>query len=414
LTIYTRKQNSTSLAVNDKLWLYDEFNNPNAEQNCQQNQKDTTNSLLDAYGVITFNDGLSCYKWFGSSTIQATIDTVTACSVIPSPSPSPSNPPTPSITPTNTSTPTRTITPTNTITPTRTITPTNTITPTRTITPTNTITPTPTQASISCTNFGPIKRDLNGNGCTTVCSQSGFNSQLYGRYATFDGTVNSGKIYYPNSTSCTNEIQNAWGSERLFVKDGTCYGINEFGQITGSTICPSPTPTITPTVTPTSLPVFGLDWTTSANTTSVSGCTSAGWVITNRNLNIRFNISDSVDCGGTCGITQIAWAEATITVGSTNTNMGLTFVGNAERQDTNYEVIQFKLSGGSYNNVLLATATSPGGNLGCQMGPAIQTYNVNPPYTLIANTVYKFRIDFTTFDELFHLSAYYETQLSFT
>ena len=177
---------------------------------------------------------------------------------------------------------------------------------------------------------------------------------------------------------------------------------------------PTVTRTQTMTPTPTKLPVFGLNWITSANTTSVSGCTSASWVITNRNLNVRFNISDSVDCGGTCGITQIAWAEATITVGSTNTNMGLTFVGNAEKQDTNYEVIQFKLSGGSYNNVLLATATSPGGNLGCQMGPAIQTYNQNPPYTLTANTVYKFRIDFTTFDELFHVNAFYEAQLSFS
>jgi len=94
--------------------------------------------------------------------------------------------------------------------------------------------------------------------------------------------------------------------------------------------------------------------------------------------------------------------------------MGLTFVGNAEEQDTNYELIEFKLSGGSYNNVSLATATSPGGKLGCQMGPAVQTYNQPPPYTLIANTVYKFRIDFTTNDPLYHLNAYYEAQLSFS
>ena len=106
--------------------------------------------------------------------------------------------------------------------------------------------------------------------------------------------------------------------------------------------------------------------------------------------------------------------DGTITVGSTNTNMSLTFVGNAERELTNYELIEFKLSGGSYNNILLASATAPGGNLGCQMGPAIQTYNVHPPYTLIANTVYKFRIDFTTNDPLYHLNAFYEAQLSFS
>ena len=96
--------------------------------------------------------------------------------------------------------------------------------------------------------------------------------------------------------------------------------------------------------------------------------------------------------------------------------MGLTFVGIAEREHTNYELIEFKLSGGSYNNVSLATATSPGGGLGCQMGPAVQTYNQNqpPPYTLIANTVYKFRIDFTTSDPLWHQNAYYEAQLSFS
>jgi hypothetical protein len=57
---------------------------------------------------------------------------------------------------------------------------------------------------------------------------------------------------------------------------------------------------------------------------------------------------------------------------------------------------------------LLASATSEDLDLGCEMGPAIQTYFINPPYTLVKNKQYKLRINFTSGDGLFHVNSFYQ------
>jgi hypothetical protein len=57
---------------------------------------------------------------------------------------------------------------------------------------------------------------------------------------------------------------------------------------------------------------------------------------------------------------------------------------------------------------LLASATSAGGGLGCEMGPAVQTYFINPPYNLIKNKQYKLRINFSSGDGLFHVNSFYQ------
>lgn len=57
---------------------------------------------------------------------------------------------------------------------------------------------------------------------------------------------------------------------------------------------------------------------------------------------------------------------------------------------------------------LLASATSAGGSLGCAMGAAVQTYFINPPYSLIKNKQYKLKINFTSGDWLYHVGSYYE------
>lgn len=62
---------------------------------------------------------------------------------------------------------------------------------------------------------------------------------------------------------------------------------------------------------------------------------------------------------------------------------------------------------------LLASATSAGGGLGCEMGPAIQTYFINPPYNLIRNKQYKLRINFSSGDGLFHVGSYYQANYTF-
>ena len=182
---------------------------------------------------------------------------------------------------------------------------------------------------------------------------------------------------------------------------------------TGSnTPTPSVTPTLTPTITMTptnNLPVSGLTWSTTKNTSGVTGCETAEWIISPGNLCVRFNIADSLNCGGTCGITQTGTATATITVGPVNTYLHLSFSGLAELQDTNYENLSFYLDG-----TLLASATSQDLNQGCAMGPVIQNVIVPGPYFLGAGTTHTLFIDFTTNDPLFHVGSYYEICLNFT
>lgn len=57
---------------------------------------------------------------------------------------------------------------------------------------------------------------------------------------------------------------------------------------------------------------------------------------------------------------------------------------------------------------LLASATSAGGGLGCAMGAAVQTFFINPPYTLVKNKQYKLRIEFNSGDSLYHVGSYYQ------
>jgi hypothetical protein len=129
------------------------------------------------------------------------------------------------------------------------------------------------------------------------------------------------------------------------------------------------------------------------------------WVVTENGGRIRFNIEDSLNCGGSNDNTQGGTATATINVGGSAGSLGFSFLGVAEEQDTGYELIDFYLNG-----VLVASATSPGtiGGNTCVMGPAVVTYHVAPPYALAANSVNTLIINFTTGDGLYHVGAYYE------
>jgi hypothetical protein len=129
------------------------------------------------------------------------------------------------------------------------------------------------------------------------------------------------------------------------------------------------------------------------------------WVVTENGGRIRFNIEDSLNCGGSNDETQGGTATATITVGGSAGSLGFSFSGVAEEEATGYELISFYLNG-----VLIASATSPGtiGGDTCVMGPAVVTYHVAPPYALAANSVNTLIINFTTFDEFYHVGAYYE------
>ena len=153
------------------------------------------------------------------------------------------------------------------------------------------------------------------------------------------------------------------------------------------------------------IPVTGLNWTTTVN----NSCNPTPWTISNSNLTIRYDVSDSIDCGGTCNVTQSGTATATITVGGTDVEMALDFEGIGEKVSPLYELIDFYLDG-----VRVANAHAPGGGTGCAMGPVVKDYDVPSPYFLAANSVHTLFIDFTTADNLWHQGAFYEVNLSFT
>jgi hypothetical protein len=168
-------------------------------------------------------------------------------------------------------------------------------------------------------------------------------------------------------------------------------------------LAPLPTTTTTTTYI---LPITGLTWALTVD----NPCDATPWDITNSNLTIRYNVTDSAGlCGGTCSDIQAGTATATITVGGVDVNMGLAFDGIGELEQSDYEQIIFILDGNP-----IADAHAAGGSLGCAMGPVVQTFIQAPPYLLLANSVHTLLIDFTTADALYHLGSYYEVDLSFT
>jgi len=158
----------------------------------------------------------------------------------------------------------------------------------------------------------------------------------------------------------------------------------------------------------TEMPVNGLTWITTNNMDGVPQCIDAGWVISPDNLSIRYNVSDSANCGGTCDLTQSGSASATITVGSFDTYLNIDFNGIGELESSAFDVIAFHLDG-----VEVSNGHAAGGGLTCSVGPIIETVLVPGPYYLLAGSVHILLIDFSTNDPLYHTNSYYQVNLSF-
>ena len=158
-------------------------------------------------------------------------------------------------------------------------------------------------------------------------------------------------------------------------------------------------------LTPSPVAPFNINWVTTVN----NPCDANPWAISENNTSVRYNITDSLDCGGTCDDIQAGTATANITVGSEkDVDMYLTFSGIGELEQSNFELISFSLD----DNVL-ATGNAAGGGLGCEMGPIVQNIIIPGPYRLEKNTSHTFLIDFTTNDQFYHVGAYYQINLSF-
>jgi hypothetical protein len=207
-------------------------------------------------------------------------------------------------------------------------------------------------------------------------------------FTTIEGSTNDGAGTPNFSSSLT-------GLTETTIYYVRAYATNAFGTGYGQTV----------SFQTIALPVTGLSWTTTVS----NPCNSAPWTISNNNSTIRYDIEDSVNCGGSCANTQAGTATANITVGASAVDMDLDFEGIGEFQAANFEKISFRL-----NSVEVARANAAGGGQGCVMGPVVKTFITSPPYRLNANTQYTLFIDFTTNDAMYHVGAFYEVDLSFT
>lgn len=150
-------------------------------------------------------------------------------------------------------------------------------------------------------------------------------------------------------------------------------------------------------------PPFDIDWELTWNGTLLGN----PWIISNKEMSIRFNVEDSLNCGGNNVNTQSGTATATITVGNKNVLMDIDFVGIGELEASGFEEINFYINGNQ-----IGSATSTGGSLECQMGPIIKTQQPQQQI-LLANQVYTFLINFSTNDHLYHVGSYYQVDLTF-
>jgi hypothetical protein len=132
------------------------------------------------------------------------------------------------------------------------------------------------------------------------------------------------------------------------------------------------------------------------------------WTVSNSGSRLRVDLEDSEICGGPNNNTQTGTATATIAVVGADVALGFSFSGISEMQDTGYENISFYLDA-----VLVASATSPGGSLGCEMGASIVTYHVAPPYILTAGA-HTMEIIFDSGDALYHVDSYYQADFTCT
>ena len=152
------------------------------------------------------------------------------------------------------------------------------------------------------------------------------------------------------------------------------------------------------------LPVFGLEWDLTLN----NPCSDSSWQISQNNTQLRFNIEDSKNCGGSCEEIQSGTAVAKITVGNKDVLMDVDFFGVGELMQPNYEKIEFILDG-----KIIANAHAAGGNLQCQFGPVEKNYILQAPYKLLKGTQHTLVVNFTTADGLFHKDCFYQINLNF-
>ena len=128
---------------------------------------------------------------------------------------------------------------------------------------------------------------------------------------------------------------------------------------------------------------------------------------------IRFDVEQSSNCGGANAAVQTGQAVANLVV-PPGVQLAYTLQGVGELQAINFENLDFFIDGG-----IVASSTSPGGDLGCPGGdcctagdgPVVVTTTQASPVAVSGDI--ELLLEFTTIDQLFHGDSFYELTFNF-
>jgi hypothetical protein len=160
-----------------------------------------------------------------------------------------------------------------------------------------------------------------------------------------------------------------------------------------------------PILPPPVVGAFNISWVTTID----NPCDPNAWTISLDNLTARYDLTDSLNCGGTCDSRQKGTATATINTGPVPLTMGISVTGLAEARDIIYDRLYVTLDG-----IDIEYYSAPGGNLPCVMGAPIQQIYVPGPFSFAANSTHTLKLDFDSLDALHHISCFYQAVLTFT
>jgi len=133
-----------------------------------------------------------------------------------------------------------------------------------------------------------------------------------------------------------------------------------------------------------------------------------GWTINQDGTQIRYDIEDSANCGGTNSSVQSGTATGVINVGPAGTLMTMTLSGQVEHQDASYDVMQVSVDG-----TLRIRANGVEGTGGCTMGnPSFDPSNV--VQLQLSPGSHQIDLTFTTVDPEYHQNAFYLLALTFS
>lgn len=137
----------------------------------------------------------------------------------------------------------------------------------------------------------------------------------------------------------------------------------------------------------------------------VSGTGDGGWEILDGGTRLRFNVQDSGNCGGRNANTQQGSATALLRLDMDH-YFSAFVAGQGEAEIGGYEELSISLDGNR-----IASAVSPGGDLGCASLPLVATEFVSFPLYLMAGE-YIISLSFTTSDNWFNFDSYYEAVMT--